>query len=266
MDITIVKIGGNLIDNNILLSEFLTSISSYVLSNKPIILVHGGGLIANTIADSMGISYKMHNGKRITNKEMLEISVMVYAGSINKQITAALCSLKCSAIGLCGADNSLILSERRPIKDIDYGYVGDIVSVNTSFLLSLLSNGIIPVISSITMDISGQLLNTNADTIASTIGIELQKHKDVTSIRLITCFDKIGVLEDIHDNKTRIDNLSYNRFLELKNRGIIDKGMIPKLDSGFKGIHNGINSVIITSFAHIDQELNHVKCGTQLQA
>ena len=266
MDITIIKIGGNLINNNILLSEFLLSISSYVLLDKPLILVHGGGLTANRIADSMGISYQMHNGKRITNKEMLDISVMVYAGAINKRITASLCSLNCSAIGLCGADNSLLLSERRPIIDIDYGFVGDIVSVNTDFLFFLLSSGMIPVISSITMDDSGQLLNTNADTIASTIAIELHKHNGVQSIRLITCFDKTGVLVDINDHQTCIPNLSYKRYIELKDRGIIDKGMIPKLDNGFKTLYSGINTVIITSYAHIDQELNHIKCGTQLQA
>ncbi len=256
----IIKIGGNSIDHPDDLDQFLTDFSS--LEGLKI-LVHGGGKIATTFADELGIEAKMVNGRRITDSETLRIVTMVYAGLISKNIIAQLQAKNCNATGLTGADGNLIATHKRPVKDIDYGFVGDIheASVNIEMLDKLLDAGLIPVFSAITHNGKGQLLNTNADTIASAIAIALSKLYDTT---LMYCFEKKGVLRDVKDENSCISELNFKDYTALKSNGNIHEGMLPKLDNAFNAMHHGVKKVIICHAKDLKKQNRNENFGTQL--
>ncbi|MFZ4260970.1 acetylglutamate kinase [Sphingobacterium sp. HJSM2_6] len=239
--LNIVKIGGNIIDDPLQLKSFLEKFSS--LPGRSI-LVHGGGKIATKIAADMGIEAKMVEGRRITDAAMLDVVTMVYAGLTNKNIVAELQKYNCNAIGLCGADANVIRAIKRPVKEIDYGFVGDILadSVNTSAIKKLLEVEFTPVFSAITHNGSGQLLNTNADTIASSLAIALSR---IYEVSLIYCFEKNGVLSDVNDEHSVIETIKSTEFEQLKENKVIHDGMIPKLHNAFEAISKGVNNVYI---------------------
>ncbi|WP_134091432.1 acetylglutamate kinase [Olivibacter sp. XZL3] len=239
--LSIVKIGGNIVENETALSEFTKAFAE--LEGRKI-LVHGGGKIASKLAGDLGIEAKMINGRRITDLETLKIVTMVYAGLANKSIVALLQANGCDAIGLSGADANTIRTVKRPVKEIDYGFAGDITagSVHADRIQSLLEIGLCPVFSAITHNGEGQLLNTNADTIASALAVGLASNYDIS---LIYCFEKKGVLSDIKDEHSVIAKIDYPKYATLKVQGIIADGMIPKLDNAFDAISKGVKKVII---------------------
>lgn len=246
--LTILKIGGNIIDIPYLLEKF---ISDFVKIEGPKILIHGGGALATEMSEKMGIEAKMHEGRRITDYETLKLVTMVYAGLINKEIVAGFQKDGCNAIGLSGADANLIPAVKRSPYPIDFGYVGDVnpQMINDRFLFSLLSMGITPVICAITHDGNGSLLNTNADTVASSIAIAMSKH---FTTKLVYCFEKNGVLLNPEDDDSVISLITYDYFQELKEKGIISKGMIPKLDNAFKAISSGVSEVEIKHASNLN--------------
>jgi acetylglutamate kinase len=235
----IIKIGGNIIDDDIALNQFLESFSKI---KSPKILVHGGGKLATQLANKMNVDVKMVDGRRITDKPTLDIITMVYAGKINKNIVAKLQANKCNVIGFSGADGNSIVAENRPVKTIDYGFVGDIIKVNTNTLEVLLKNNVTPVFCAITHDENGQLLNTNADTIASELAIGFA---NIYKTELYFCFEKNGVLKDVNDDNSVIENINTDNYENLKNQGNIADGMLPKLDNCFHAIANNVNKVCI---------------------
>lgn len=237
----IIKIGGNVIDNSENLHQFLkdfTKLKGYK------ILVHGGGKVATQLSETLGIEAKLVDGRRITDIETLRVVTMVYGGLINKNIVAQLQRYGTNAIGLTGADGNFIKAQKRPVKTIDYGFVGDLDddSVDAKGIGSLLEAGFTPVFSALTHDGEGQMLNTNADTIASALAVGLSAHYATT---LIYCFEKKGVLKDIDDEDSLIRDINPERYDELKAAGIIHSGMLPKLDNAFKAIGFGVQAVII---------------------
>lgn len=235
----IIKIGGNIIDNESALNAFLKDFSKI---ESPKILIHGGGKLATKLSHQMGVEVKMIEGRRITDQDTLDIITMVYAGKINKDIVAKLQANHCNAIGFSGADGNAIVSLKRPIKTIDYGYVGDVVRVNTETLEVLLKNKVTPVFCAITHDESGQLLNTNADTIASelAIGFANSYHTE-----LYYCFEKNGVLKDVNDDNSVIQHIDFNNYQNLINHKIIADGMLPKLNNCFHAINKNVEKVCI---------------------
>ncbi len=235
----IVKIGGNIIDDQVALNVFLSKFSAL---QGPKVLVHGGGKLATQMANDLDIDVRMTNGRRITDADTLDIITMVYAGKINKNLVAQLQKNNCNAMGFTGADGNCMASEKRPIKDIDFGFVGDIKKVDTKILELLLSNLVTPVFCAITHDAEGQLLNTNADTIASELAIAFAKDHDV---ELYYCFEKNGVLFDLDDDDSVIENIDETTYKELKGTGVIAEGMIPKLDNCQHAIDNGVKKVFI---------------------
>lgn len=235
----IIKIGGNIIENPIALTLFLEQFST--LPN-PKILVHGGGKLATELANKMQVKANMVNGRRITDAETLDIITMMYAGKINKNIVATLQANSCNAIGFTGADANSITSVKRPVKEIDYGFVGDVVSVNTKILETLLKEEITPVFCAITHDKKGQLLNTNADTIAAQIAISFA---DKFKTELYYCFEKNGVLYDVNNEDSVIQNINTKNYNELLNAKIISDGMLPKLDNCFEAVNKNVNKVCI---------------------
>jgi len=235
----IVKIGGNVINDSHQLRSFLANFAQLEGFK---ILVHGGGKKATELANQLGLAPKMMNGRRITDKDNLEVVIMVYAGLINKNIVAQLQKNNCNAIGLSGADGNTIEAHKRIIKDIDYGFAGDIDAVNQSTVKLLLENNITPVFCAITHDKNGQLLNTNADTIASEVASNLSK--DYQTI-LIYCFEKDGVLKDIYDDNSVIENIDLKKYEELKRDHIISDGMLPKLENCFSALQHGVSKIII---------------------
>ncbi len=239
--LTIVKVGGKVVEDKDSLEQLLAQFSQ--IRGKRI-LVHGGGLLATNLAEKLGIETQMVEGRRITNAATLEVVTMVYAGLVNKNIVAGLQAKGCNAIGLTGADLNVIRAVKRPVKNIDYGYVGDIMGVNTSELRMLLNEEVVPVMAPITHDGKGQLLNTNADTIAADLAIELSNYY---TVNLFYCFDKKGVLLNPDDENSVISELNYDRFKELQRKGVINEGMIPKLDNGFSAMKNGVSQVLITN-------------------
>ena len=240
--LTLLKIGGNVIDNPSVLESVLRDFSS-LQCNK--ILVHGGGKIASKLMTQLGIVPKMIEGRRITDRETLDVVTMVYAGLINKNIVAALQRLSCNAIGLTGADANLIPAKIRPVKDVDYGFVGDpipdYVSANT--INDIVNMGLVPVIAPITHS-EGILLNTNADTVASSVAVAMAKKNRVN---LIFCFEKNGVLRNIDDESSVIDFLDQKLYGRYKDDGVISAGMIPKLDNAFAALHANVSEVRICS-------------------
>ena len=237
--LTIIKVGGGILNERKLFEIFLENYSK-IKGLK--LLIHGGGVIASNYMIRLGIPVKMNKGRRITDSNTLDIAVMTYAGLINKNIVSILQKFNCNAIGLCGADANLITSKIREIKEIDYGLVGDIISINDNFINQLLKLKISPIICSLTHNGYGQLLNTNADSIASEISIKLSKNYDVT---LKYCFDKPGVLIDKNDNLSFKKTISKTDYKQLVNNKIISDGMVPKIENCFYALENGVNNVFI---------------------
>ena len=250
--IIILKIGGNVIDNPSALANVLCDFAAW---QNPKILVHGGGKIANKLMEKLGIVPKMREGRRITDRETLDVVTMVYAGLINKNMVATLQSHACNAIGLTGADANLIPAVKRLVKDIDYGFVGDLNSgcISVDTLANLVKTGLVPVVAPITHDGNGSLLNTNADTIASSVAVALAK---IFRIQLVYCFEKKGVLRDPDDEQSVIDFLDEALYQKYKDEGIITAGMIPKLDNAFAALHNGVDEVRICNSEGLKSELS----------
>jgi acetylglutamate kinase len=235
----VVKISGNIIDDEAKLFSFLEEFAGI---DMPKILVHGGGKLATKLAEAMGVKQQLVDGRRITDAETLKIVTMVYAGYINKNIVARLQSHHCNALGLCGADGDAILAHKRRHPVVDYGFVGDVDAINTTLLRSLLDQRITIVFAPITHDQQGQLLNTNADTIAQELAKGLSRDYEVS---LVYSFEKSGVLLDAEDDSTVINQLNPSYYQQLKEQQKIFAGMIPKLDNAFAALNNGVKKVII---------------------
>ncbi len=241
----VVKIGGNVVDNPAKLQEFLTGFAS--LEGRKI-LVHGGGKIATAISAALGIETRMVNGRRVTDERTLEVVTMVYNG-INKRIVASLQGLGCSAVGLCGADGQFIVSKKRAPEPVDYGFVGDPVAVNSDLAKQLSGSGYTIIAAPITYDGAGGLLNTNADTVAQTIATAMAVAGE--DVELVYCFEKHGVLLDMNDDDSVIPRIDEEKFATLKAEGVVDGGMLPKLENAFKAIGNGVSSVVICAAGNI---------------
>ncbi|MDG1384304.1 MAG: acetylglutamate kinase [Flavobacteriaceae bacterium] len=235
----IIKIGGNVIDDPKALAAFLRVFSSL---DGPKVLVHGGGKSATALAQKTGLEVKMVEGRRITDAATLELITMVYAGKINKTIIAQLQALDCNAVGFTGADGNTITSEKRPVSTIDYGFVGDVKLVETSTLELLLNNNISPVFCAITHDKNGQLLNTNADTIASELAIAFAAQFEV---ELYYCFEKKGVLKDVNDDNSVIQTITKSSYKKLLDAQLIFSGMLPKLNNCFHALDHEVSKVCI---------------------
>ncbi|MBS1936179.1 MAG: acetylglutamate kinase, partial [Bacteroidetes bacterium] len=245
----IVKIGGNIIDDEIKLSSFLKEFArifsiNQEVSNPPFrgrgLLVHGGGKLATKLADTLGIKQELIDGRRITDAETLKIVTMVYAGYINKNIVAQLQSHGCNAIGLSGADAKIIIAHKRVHPTIDYGFVGDVDSLNAERLTQFINAGLTPIIAPVTSDENAQLLNTNADTIAQETAKAMSRFYDV---QLIYTFEKSGVLLDANDDTTVISSIDKTYYATLKEEKKIFAGMIPKIDNAFAALNSGVKKV-----------------------
>lgn len=256
----VIKIGGNVIDNSENLYHFLKDF--YALPGYKI-LVHGGGKVATQLSDTLGIESKLVDGRRITDIETLRVVTMVYGGLINKNIVAQLQRFGTNAIGLTGADGNFIKAVKRPVKTIDYGFVGDLNdnSVDAAAISKLMEAGFTPVFSALTHDGDGQLLNTNADTIASALAVALSTLYETT---LVYCFEKRGVLQDINDDESLIREIDPVRYDELKKEQIIHSGMLPKMDNAFKAISCGVKAVIIGKADELSSLQNNQSFGTRL--
>lgn len=239
--LNIVKVGGQVVEDD---SRLNTLLSGFTAIEGPKMLVTGGGRTATRIASELGIESHMLNGRRITDEPMLKIVTMVYAGLVNKNVVAELQAKGINAIGLSGADLDIIRSVKRPAVPIDYGYVGDIKKVNTRELKMLIDAGAVPVFCALTHDGMGQMLNTNADTIASVLAGALASEYDVT---LTFCFEKPGVLADPDDESSVIPEIRKADFDRMREDGTVSDGMIPKLDNAFSAIAAGVNKVVITN-------------------
>ena len=249
--LTIIKFGGKLLEDPVALDQAL---DAFAICEGKKILVHGGGRSATVMAERLGIEAPLVNGRRITNADMLQIAVMTYAGWVNKSLVAQLQKRKLQALGLTGADLSVIEAHKRPVQEIDYGFAGDIDSVQVEYILPLLDAGVIPVFAPITHDGKGQLLNTNADTIASTVARALAPHFEV---HLVFCFELAGVLKDPTNPQSLIPKIDYRSFKSYQNDGTISGGMIPKLDNAFEAIRGGVYHVYLCrpeAIAHVHSE------------
>ncbi len=235
----VVKIGGNVINNEDALFSFL---KDFALLKGPKILVHGGGKKATELSALMGLKPKMIEGRRVTDKATVDVVTMVYAGLLNKKISAKLQSFGCNAMGLSGADANCILAHKRIVKDIDYGFAGDVDAINFEIIDVLLKNNVTPVFCAITHDKKGQLLNTNADTIASEVTIGMSK---LYTTELNFVFELKGVLENIDDKDSVITEINSEKYKQLVANGIIAEGMIPKLHNCFNSLEKGVNKVKI---------------------
>lgn len=239
--LTIIKIGGNVIDNPEVLTRFLRDFTKLETQK---ILVHGGGKAATRLAGKLGVESMMIEGRRVTNEEMLDVAIMTYAGLCNKKIVAQLQGLHTSAIGLTGADGNSIVSQKRENGVYDYGFVGDITEINSKWIKFLLDTDTIPVFCAITHDQKGQLLNTNADSIAQSLAVGLSPLYKTT---LIYCFEKKGVLQNVEDENSVIETINYTSYQSLKKKNIIHSGMIPKLDNCFEALKQGVKNIIISN-------------------
>ncbi len=237
--IQVIKIGGGVLENEAQRDAFLRQFAAI---EGPKVLVHGGGRLATTMAERLGVETQMIDGRRVTDKETLDIVTMVYGGLVNKQVVAQLQTMGVNAIGLTGVDGGWMKSVKRPVKHgIDYGYVGDVIEVNGAHLHRLLDNGLTPVIAPITYSAEGLLLNTNADTVASQTAISL-----APDVQLTFCFEKAGVLSNPDDDTSVIAKITPESYTQLKADGIILGGMIPKIDNAFAALERGVKSVRIT--------------------
>ena len=252
----VIKIGGNVIDNETALRQFLLSFAS---ADSRKILIHGGGKIATKIGDQLGIESKYNNGRRITDEATIDLVTMVYGGLVNKKIVVQLQSLSCNAIGLTGADANIIPATKRPVKDIDYGFAGDVKAndINATILNVLLQQNITPIIAPLTHDGKGQILNTNADTIASSLAVALSKLYDV---RLIYCFEKKGILTDVGDDNSVINFITKEKYSQLLEEKKLFDGILPKIDNAFAAIDNGVKEVLI---GHADDLLQNLTADTK---
>lgn len=245
--LSVVKIGGNVIEDEKALDNFLSAFSR--LEGLKI-LVHGGGKLATQLATKLGIESKMIDGRRITDAETVDIITMVYGGLANKKIVAQLQSKNINAIGLSGADGNSIQAHKRPVKQIDYGFVGDIDGVNSELLKNLLSINLTPIFCALSHDGAGQLLNTNADTIASEIAIGMASVFETT---LYYCFEKKGVLLDITDENSVVKNIDTSKYKELLSKGVIADGMLPKLHNCFHALDNNVEKVCLGDVSMLDK-------------
>ena len=245
--LTIVKVGGAVVEDEAQLRQLLTD---FIAIKGAKILVHGGGRRATTIAGKLGIETKMVEGRRITDAEMLEVVTMVYGGLVNKHIVASLQAMGADAIGLTGADANVIQAHRRPLKNgIDYGFVGDVDKVESSKIAHFIDKNIVPVIAPLTHDGQGNMLNTNADTMASEMAKAMADHYDVT---LLFAFEKPGVLANPDDDTSVISSITRDDFVRLKADGTISGGMLPKIENALQAIDAGVRRVVITSAKAID--------------
>ena len=243
--LTLVKVGGKVVEEVDSLKDLLQRFSK-IEGRK--VLIHGGGRSATAMAARLGIKSQMVDGRRITDLPMLEVVTMVYGGLVNKNIVASLQALGHNAIGLTGADLNYMRAVKRPVKKIDYGFVGDVVEVNTMEINLLLEQSIIPVLAPLSHDKEGHLLNTNADTIAAEAAIAFSRHYQT---ELVFCFEKPGVLLDAEDDSTVITTINHSHFKELQSTGAIHAGMIPKLDNSFGAINKGVGSIRITNIENL---------------
>ncbi|TXK36435.1 acetylglutamate kinase [Pontibacter qinzhouensis] len=258
----IIKIGGNILDSPLKLESFL---QDFATLPEPKLLIHGGGKIASTIGQKLGIEPNMVEGRRITDAETLKLVTMVYAGLVNKNVVAQLQSMNCNAIGLTGADANIIPATKRPVKQIDYGFVGDVAgpeAVNAPILDTFLKSGITPVCAPLTHDGQGSLLNTNADTIASVLATAMAH---LYQVKLIYCFEKKGVLQDAEDDDSVIPAIDSAYYRELKEKGIVTLGMIPKLDNAFAALDLGVQAVVIGDAAEIKAIVAGEDAGTLIK-
>ncbi|PTX42534.1 N-acetylglutamate kinase [Christiangramia gaetbulicola] len=249
----VIKIGGKLIENEASLNSFL---EDFVQLEGPKILVHGGGNKATEVTGKLGFQTKMVDGRRITDKDSMEVITMVYGGLLNKSIVAQLQARKQNAIGLCGADGKVLISKRREVKEIDYGFVGDIEKVNSDFINSILSLDMVPVFSAISCTEEGVLLNTNGDSVASEIAVEMSKSYEV---KLYYCSEKKGVLTDIEDEDSVIPELNSDNYKELVASKVITDGMLPKLHNCFEAINKGVSAVILGDAGLLKKNSIHTK-------
>ncbi len=257
--IYIIKIGGNVIDQEGDLYRFLADFAA-VGQNK--ILVHGGGKIASEIGQQMGLKPTLLDGRRVTDADTLRMVTMVYGGLVNKNIVSLLQHHGCDALGLIGADANIVTSSRRPVQNgVDFGFVGDVVEVKSQRLLDLITLGLTPVCAPLTHDGKGQILNTNADTIASAIASALA---EIADVHLVYCFELNGVLADFSNKESVIPHLNREHYLQLKKDGIIAEGMKPKLDNAFLALETGVKAVTICHANRIASVLEGVKSGTSL--
>lgn len=245
--ITVVKVGGAVVEDG---SQLYNLLSAFKDIKGRKVLVHGGGRSATVIASKLGIESKMVNGRRITDQDMLEVVTMVYGGLVNKNVVAKLQSLGVNALGLTGADMNVMLSHKRPLKDgIDFGFVGDVDRADSDILHNIIEQGITPVMAPLTHDGQGNILNTNADTIAAETAKALAKHYDVT---LMYCFEKNGVLANANDDNSVFPVITANDFHTLVDNGTIAGGMIPKIENALAAIRQGVKKVVITNANAID--------------
>lgn len=254
-NLTIVKVGGKIVEEEASLKQLLADFSS--IEGKKL-LVHGGGRSATRMAERLGIATQMVEGRRITDTPMLEVVTMVYGGLVNKTIVARLQALGINALGMTGADMNIMLSDRRPVKTIDYGWVGDVRRADGVALSRLIDSGVVPVIAPLTHDGNGNMLNTNADTMAGETAKALAKHYRVT---LVFCFEKDGVLRDENDDASVIPSITPEEYAQLRAEGIVQGGMIPKLDNSFATLQAGVDEVIITKASN----LHNLSLGTHLR-
>lgn len=251
--LTLVKVGGKIVEEPETLRQLLSDFSK--IQGKKV-LVHGGGRSATAMAAKLGIESQMVNGRRITDEETLKVVTMVYGGLVNKQIVAGLQAIGVNALGLTGADLNYMRSVKRPVKDVDYGFVGDVKEVNSDILADLIARDVVPVLAPLTHDKAGNMLNTNADTIAGEAAKALASHFDVT---LMFCFEKKGVLMSETDDESVISSITPSLFEKYVADGIISGGMIPKLENSFEAINAGVKQVVITR-----ADLIHTDGGTKI--
>jgi len=253
----VIKIGGNIVDDETKLALFL---KAFAAIDAKKILAHGGGKLATKMAAQLNVPQQMVEGRRITDAETLKIVTMVYAGLINKNIVAQLQAAGCNAVGLSGADGNAIKAHKRVIKDLDYGFAGDVDEVNAEFLHTLLQQNLSPVLAPITHDGKGQLLNTNADTVAQETAKALSQFYEVS---LLYSFEKSGVLLDAEDENTVIPVITKETYKDLKEKSLVFAGMIPKLDNAFAALDSGVRKVIIGKADNLPHLLNG-KAGTSI--
>lgn len=252
--LNIVKIGGNIIDNE---AELVPFLKEFATISNPKILVHGGGKLTTRLAEKLGIQTTMIDGCRVTDAETLQLATMVYAGWINKSIVAQLQSVKCNAIGLSGADANLVPAVRRSPEPIDFGFVGDIQShrISVKMLKDMFDRSLTPVFCSITHDGKGSLLNSNADSIASALAVAMA---GIVPVRLVFCFEKNGVLTDVNNDDSYIRYINPEKYQKLKEEGAISEGMTPKLDNAFNALKMGVKEVQIKHTKNVTKGIGTV--------
>jgi len=258
MQLFVIKVGGNVIDNPALLQSFLQDLAAV---EGPKVLIHGGGKIATRIGNQLGIESRYVNGRRITDAPTIDLVTMVYGGLVNKQLVAQLQSLRCNAIGLTGADAGIIPAVKRPVKEIDYGFVGDITpgTLNIAPLKVMLDAGLTPVFAPLTHNGQGQMLNTNADTIAASLATGLSAYYQV---RLIYCFEKKGVLQDAADDNSVIHLINREIYARLLEQKVLSDGILPKLENAFAAIESGVKEVLIGHAADVRSNTTGAVAGT----